>query len=499
MSSTSPTDPPAQSSRLRRWLVRTLFIVACLATIIVALFIEEKIRGRAAWRAYETEAKARGVKLDFADYIPPKIPDAENFASIPLFDAIFRASEANEMIPDPFKLPEASAAPQPKFNDPSKQERIDLAAWQKFFVESKLLLAAGDNAAADVLKALDSFAAPLGQIREAGERPHCAFPVHWERAHNAALPHLAALLSASKLHALRLSAHLALGDSAAAYQDFHDGLRLTTATTGEPSLVGGLVRIASVTALENAVWGGLADRQWTEPELRKIEADLATLDWLRDYLFAMGSERGGTNLMTGMLLDNPRQLGELMLIMQMAAGSGPVHPDSRGFSLYPSGWLYQSQVRANHFFDELSARIDPDQRRYFGDRPIPSSSAHITSLPARIYFILFTAMSPTLESVEKRWVQTATTTDQTRIACALERFRLTRQAFPQALSELTPDFLVPVPAEIVNGEPYRYHRTEGDSFVLHSVGPDLRDDGGIIDPKKSAKDQADWVWRYPAP
>src|SRR5712671_5398843 len=49
--------------------------------------------GLAAWNGYEKEAKQRGVKLDFADYIPPKIPDAENFASIPIFDAVFRATD----------------------------------------------------------------------------------------------------------------------------------------------------------------------------------------------------------------------------------------------------------------------------------------------------------------------------------------------------------------------------------------------------------------------
>ena len=496
MSSTSPTDPPAKPSRVRRCLVRALFIVACLATLIVAFFIEEKLRGRAAWRAYETEAKARGVKLDFADYIPPQIPDAENFASIPLFDATFRASDARELIPNPLRLPTSPEGKQPKFTDPTKQERIDLAEWQKFFIATKLLPVAGDSPAADVLKALDSFAATLAQLREAGTRPHCHFPIHWEKGYAAALPHLEILQSASKLYALRLSAHLALGHSAAAYEDFHDGLRLTTATIEEPSLITGLVRIAGAAVMENAVWGGLADRQWAEPELRKIEADLAALDWLKDYLFAMGSERAGSNMMTDMLIGDPRQLAELMTIMGTIGTSQP--SGAWGFPLYPSGWLYQSKVRANHFFDEIFARIDLDQRRYFGERPVPSSAANITQMPARIYYLLFAVMSPALESVEKRWIQSATVTDQARLACALERFRLTRGAFPQALSELVPDFIPGVPVEIVNGEPYRYRRSDDGSFLLYSVGSDLRDDDGVTDPKVSTSNQADWVWRYPA-
>ncbi len=495
MSTPLPPAPPPLPAKARPLLLRLVVGSALLALVAAGLipgfYLVEKYRARAAWRAYETEAKARGVKLDFADYLPPEIPDAENFASIPLFDAVFRASDAGEPVPNPLKLPSSPDAKLPKFNDPVKQERIDLGAWQQFFIAAKSLPAAGDSAAADVLKALDSFATPLAQLHDAGTRPHCHFPVHWEKAFASALPHMEILQSASKLCALRLSAHLALGDSAAAYEDFRDGLRLATATTAEPSLIAGLVRIATASAMENAVWGGLAEHQWTEPELRKIEADLAGLDWLEDYLFAMGSERGGSNLMIDMLIENPRQLSSLI------AGAPTAPGREWTISLYPTGWFYGSKLRSNRYFDEMSARVEPGPRRWFGERPVPSSPEHIKSLPTRIRYMIFAIMAPVVESVERRYVQAATVTDQTRLACALERFRLARGTFPQALSELTPDLLASIPAEIMNGEPYRYRRTDDGSFLLYSVGTDLRDDGGVIDPKATASKQADWVWRYP--
>ena len=125
------------------------------------------------------------------------------------------------------------------------------------------------------------------------------------------------------------------------------------------------------------------------------------------------------------------------------------------------------------------------------------------TLPKRLCDVLFPLLSPVnvaaLKDVEKRYIQAATVTDLARLACALERCRLARGAFPQALSELTPDFLASLPAEIVNGEPYRYRRTGDGRFVLYSVGPDLRDDGGVIDPRHRFSKQHDWVWCYPAP
>jgi hypothetical protein len=51
--------------------------------------------------------------------------------------------------------------------------------------------------------------------------------------------------------------------------------------------------------------------------------------------------------------------------------------------------------------------------------------------------------------------------------------------------------------EIVNGEPYHYRHLADGSFVLYSVGADMKDDGGEIDPSATENKQKDWVWRYP--
>lgn len=490
MSTQSPPAPPSLPKQRRPLIIRLLLgltIFALLLPVLIpCLYLVEKYRGRAAWRAYETEAKARGVKLDFADFIPPKIPDAENFASIPIFDAAFRAADAKEEVPNPFKLPGGQI---PKFSDPVKQERIDLAAWQKYFVETKLLPAAGDNAAADVLKALEKFDAPLAQLREAAARPHCRFPVHWEKGPAAQLPHLTILQSASKLLALRLSAHLALGESAAACEDFRDGLGLASAVRAEPTLVAGLVRITNLGTMLNAVWTGLAHRQWADPELRRMEVDLATLDWLKDYTFAVASERGGFNQLVDMLIQHPKQLGGLV-------DDGDT--SGRALRLYPTGWLFRSKLRVNHYFDEMLAKTDAGGRRWFPAKPTPSSPENIAGYFPRMRHLILMIAAPVFGELEKRYIQAATMTDHARLACALERFRLARGTYPETLAELAPEFISAVPAEIVNGEPYRYRRTDDGNFVLHSVGADLRDDGGVIDPKLSASKQADWVWRYPA-
>lgn len=475
----------------QQWrMIRSLLIVAGVLSVVPALYLVERIRGWAAWESYEYEARQRGVKLELSDYIPAEVPAAENFATIPVFDAAFRASEANQPVPNPFKLPEPKGGKTPELDEPVKQRPINLVEWQRFFVEAKMLPAASESAAADVIAALKNFADPLAQLREAGTRPSCRFPVRWEKAYAAQLPHIELLRSASKLYALQVSAHLALGDSPAAYESFREGMRLTTATSAEPTLIAGLVRIASTALMQDAVWGGLARRQWAERELGKIEADLAALDWLRDYAFAMGSERAGTNLMLDIIISRPKQFQDVVPPGDTALRNV--------FRMYPTGWFYQNKVRSNRFMDELTARVDPAARRFFSERPVPSSPGQISGTLERLYFVFFGITAPLLEDVEKRFVRAATVTDQTRLSCALERFRLARGNFPDDLTALVPEFIEELPAEIVNGEPYRYRQTKEGGFLLYSVGVDLVDDGGVIDPKVKASKQSDWVWQYPA-
>jgi hypothetical protein len=118
-------------------ICRVLVVVGVL--MIPGFYLEERVRGQAAWRTYESAAKQRGVKLDLADYLPPKVPDAENFASIPIFADVFRASDTGGDIPDPFTLPKPAKGESPKFGDLIQQTPVDLAAWQACFVETKLL------------------------------------------------------------------------------------------------------------------------------------------------------------------------------------------------------------------------------------------------------------------------------------------------------------------------------------------------------------------------
>jgi hypothetical protein len=110
---------------------------------------------------------------------------------------------------------------------------------------------------------------------------------------------------------------------------------------------------------------------------------------------------------------------------------------------------------------------------------------------------VFPAIAPGVMKVARIQAQV----DLARVACALERYRLANGNYPETLDPLAPQFIAPLPHDLINGQPLHYHRTDDGKFILYSIGWDEKDDGGKIfltekgnvDPKKG-----DWIWQYPA-
>ena len=68
-----------------RTLRRLLVGVAVLATLIALFYTVENWRGRHAWQLAKQELEAHGEHTDLAAFVPPMIPDDQNFAMAPLW------------------------------------------------------------------------------------------------------------------------------------------------------------------------------------------------------------------------------------------------------------------------------------------------------------------------------------------------------------------------------------------------------------------------------
>src|SRR5262249_36657022 len=205
-------------------------------------------------------------------------------------------------------------------------------------------------------------------------------------------------------------------------------------------------------------------------------------------------------------------------LTSMSTSGGPDGFSRVMLNLIPSGWFYLEQVNYCSLFDEfLLPAIDVQQRRVLPsyvkvtsdklDRSLSHSGPGLF-LRHRYFASL---LLPALSRIGQKTAFNQTGIDLLATACALERYRLAKGAFPESLNQLTPEFMEKLPHDIITGGPLKYRRVDK-QFVLYSVGWNEIDDGGICGPPRDAADdlpirpggrdanqlnEGDWVWSPP--
>jgi hypothetical protein len=520
-----------------RLLHRRFLALGCLVTLVALFYAIEDWRGRRAWQNYKRAWEAKGERFDLTSLVPPPVPSDQNFFETPLWNDMHFVHRINTLdwrdpnwtttvwsdtnwhdrvIFDAFG-PKGNNAPDT--GSWSKAQRADWLAWQAYYRGSNNLFAAQSGPptnyfpiakepqtpAADVLLALDKFKENRQLLIAASTRPQARFWINYDAGFAALLPHLARLKDSSVYLSLHANAALKAGDRDTALEDMRLLFRLIESNRSEPILISHLVRVATLAIALQPVWEGLADRAWTEAELRVIESELGKLDFLADYHFAIRGERasglwvadfirkasGGKALELATILTEGPKPGE----WEMALGTAV-------FQVMPGGWFDQNKLSLcrlhEKYLQPLVVDRDPRIAPPAASRQARSVLEHLRRRP---YDMLSSMLLPAITRFAERCARGQTFVDLARVACALERYRLANGQFPETLAALTPKFIETLPHDVINGEPLKYRRTDDGQFVLYSVGWNETDDGGILgltkngnwDPKKG-----DWLWHYPA-
>jgi len=158
-----------------------------------------------------------------------------------------------------------------------------------------------------------------------------------------------------------------------------------------------------------------------------------------------------------------------------------------GISLKLRRHLYSNQRIMNNFTEYVDACIEASRAPYLG-RSLPAiPDDPITPAHADVYQKLFWHVARA-EAGQKTLV----------LQLALHAYKLEHGRFPAKLDLLVRSYLKQIPADPYGGgEPLRY-RTERDTYVLYSIGPDGHDDNGkpILDPSKPDKTVSGGGARY---
>jgi hypothetical protein len=487
-----------------RILRRILIGLAMLVTLIAILYAEEDWRGKRAWDNYKREWEAKGEKFDWQAFVPPSVPDDQNFFTTPIFTnarngKIMMSETGDDGGPD--LRTNASRSGYAIY----RMRMTDLQAWQNYYrYQTNTDMAKRfpvspqmQTPAADVLFVLSKFDSAVEELRQASQWPYANVPLNYEDGFNSTsslLPVLAELKRCTQLLHLRAIAELTDGQNAKALDDEKLLLYLGSSIRNSPFLISHLVRMAIVSIGIQPIWEGLAEHKWSDEQLIALDAELAKMDFLADYEFAMRGERAFAIAS----FENQRRTREMIF------STG----DANGFitnklTLMPSAYFYQNKfafARMNQqwilpLVDTNSRIVSPEAMRRV-DAAVRAEMKHYS-----LYKVQALMAVPALDTAAKRFASAQVSVDLARVACALERYRLAHGQYPETLDPLAPQFIGKLPHDIINGQPLHYRRTDDGKFILYSVGWNETDDGGTVFFIKSGsavdRDKGDWVWQYP--
>jgi hypothetical protein len=491
---------------------------AILITLLELFYTEEAWRGKRAWQQYRSQLVAEGMAMELKAYVPPPVPDDQNFAMTPFLAPLY------DFNPQPLQ------PGQSRWRDTNGMNRLTVFGREVLVDHAQKIFPAFDQpldfqallqelrkqsnssapaleftsraeAAAELLKMFAPYQPVLDELRAASQRPYSRFNIDYDAEDPASilLPHLGVLRRIETILAYQASAELATGKTDAAFDDVELMIRLAGSVQTEPIVISHLVRIIALNQVAGAVREGLAGHLWSEQQMQKFQSQLEGLTLVKDLRRPLDCERVAMNNGTFELVRNCRPN---YFSSELGIAPGPVFNPMR---LFPTGWTYFEQLNYNQMSDDqLMAGYD-SKAGIVHPRAIDEGQQKVQDLLAvggwsRVWNhrLFATAMLPFTAGIIEKFACAQTAVEEAALACALERYRLAHGKYPDTLDILFPQFIKAIPRDVITGEPLKYHLTDDGQFILYSVGWNETDDGGQIVKLKDGKTidatQGDWVW-----
>lgn len=517
-------SPLAQQKRKcgSRYLLRILVTPTLLVLVVTTFYGVENWRGDRLWRHYRQEMEAQGISVE----LPVTFRESRKIRrALPvsyeaeLFKACGRIELAKSLIREAESRRPGS-------------DSVDLVAWKQAFdllksrstnsyglVEEvrsgKVTITLGNtNAGARAEAAvvvLEAFAAEntvLEKLRSACRRPELLYPLGYDGAWQAwgPIPRAAEAVSLCQRLRVRTSAELAIGESAQALRDLDLMFCLSDSLRREPLLIAGIISVACRTLALASARQALAERPFTDQQLQQLEQKVGSEDLLGDiprvfryncaqFLWVLdewGKKRDREPIMSGR--------GEGSLRNRMAT-----RLLNLAIRRMPAGWVQLEKLNFSKLanaplavgLSDSPKRINPIQLQLACDQAQKQTVEQGNFKAFFAHTMCAADCLPTVTDWAMRSTAAQVMTDQTRLACALERYYLKQNRYPEKLEQLVPEFLAKLPTDPLSGEPYRYMRDENARYKIWSVGWNEKDDGGLSGGSRYDR-AADWVWQYPA-
>ena len=473
----------------RRWRIlrRVLIGLATLATLIAIFYTEEDWRGKRAWENCKRELEAKGMVLDWEKFIPPPVPDDQNFFKAPMMTMWFVRGQGET-------------------NRSTALQNTNTHA-----------VITNETAAKDYLAWSDSFQSGFDQVREALKRPYARIESDYSQPFESLIPNFIMMRSFEQVLAQRAKCYLLLGQPEQALREvtlMHDLCRiLERPPAGKPILlVDAMIDVAINGLYASTIADGLQRHAWQEPQLVALQEQLKGINLSPIVAAAFKMEQ------VAIIHTYEAHAAKLAflyafadLISDGASSSDKTkagafwrrlkNPMHLFLKLAPRGWWYQNMVNCavieSKSLDGFDLEHDTISPRFFDEVAHNLNQFHDHKSP----FKLLAAIAiPNTAKATQTLAYNQTLVNEAQAVCALEHYHLAHGEYPETLDALAPQFIAKLPHDIIGGQPLHYRRTEDGKFLLYSVGWNETDDGGQVAFTKSGsvdRKKGDWVWRYP--
>jgi hypothetical protein len=161
-------------------ILRRIFIALTARHADCDFYAEEDWRGKRVWENYKREWEAKGEKFDWQAFVPPSVPDDQNFFTAPIFTNMQNGKIAMSPYGNDGSSPIFSRDTSGGGYAIYRMQATDLQAWQTYYrhqtntdmLERFPIRPQMQSPAADVLFALSKLDSAVEELRQAGQRPY---------------------------------------------------------------------------------------------------------------------------------------------------------------------------------------------------------------------------------------------------------------------------------------------------------------------------------------
>jgi hypothetical protein len=455
--------------------VGVLFITGLIVSVCGYLWMRY-------WGPYDEkqairEILAKGEKLNLGELLPQRPADDQNFYGDPIWlelaDMVPSTENFNGVTYETFKprLPadklqinrwktslsseEQKALQMIKADDETKERKRairDILSSRN--AERNHALSEEDaQTLLLLLSPADQF---TERVRSLSKKPNAVFPNHYIGFHTPQ-PHIMPILEVATLLEAHARAELRLGKTEYAAEDIGALIRIAQLMRWHPSWIESLVKNAVVSTALRPICEGIVRNAWPPLQLAGFEQGLSSINLPEDLSWALRSERA---MMFATDLSKP---------LAIAMPAMPNFFMSPLFLRYDRG---HGMRFSQKFIDTLD---DYDRSEGLNEKTV--RHLHMPWGERCLYPYAEDAHLNILNLIQGA-SEKQTQINQTVIACALERYRISHGSYPVSFDALVPEYLTKIPNSPITGKAMNYSLNPDGTFLLWSPGWNLKTLGG---------------------